>query len=99
MTPASKTRFEAVATEHGLSPSEFLRQVIETVSGEVDAPDQRPAKARREGKVTVRLGQEVRQALEREAQSQHVPGTKVIRMIKGGHTQMKQPIKSIYIGS
>ena len=43
VTPASKTRFEAVAAEHELSPSEFLRQVIETVSGEVYMPD---AKAR-----------------------------------------------------
>ena len=59
VAPASKTRFEAVAAEHGLTSSEFLRQVIETVSGAADFPDQRPTKARREGKVTVRLGQEV----------------------------------------
>lgn len=73
IAPTSKTRFEAVAAEHGLSPSEFLRQVIETVSGDADVPEQRPTKARREGKVTVRLGQEVRHALDVEARGQGVP--------------------------
>jgi antitoxin component of RelBE/YafQ-DinJ toxin-antitoxin module len=94
VTPASKTRFEAVAIEHGLSPSEFLRQVIETVSGEADAPDQRPTKARREGKVTVRLGQEVRQALEREAQTQHVPvSTWAGRLLTARVRSAPQPVK------
>ncbi|MGH1447078.1 MAG: plasmid mobilization relaxosome protein MobC [Cognatishimia sp.] len=94
ITPASKTRFEAVADEHGLSPSEFLRQVIETVSGEADAPDLKPTKARREGKVTVRLGQEVRQALEREAQTQHVPvSTWASRLLTARVRSAPQPVK------
>jgi Bacterial mobilisation protein (MobC) len=94
ITPASKTRFEAVAVEHGLSPSEFLRQVIETVSGEVDVAGRKPTKARREGKVTVRLGQEVRQALEREAQTQHVPvSTWASRLLTARVRSAPQPVK------
>ncbi len=94
ITPASKTRFEAVAAEHGLSPSEFLRQVIETVSGDVDIVDQKPTKARREGKVTVRLGEEVRQALEREAQSQHMPvSTWASRLLTARVRSAPQPVK------
>jgi antitoxin component of RelBE/YafQ-DinJ toxin-antitoxin module len=94
VAPASKTRFEAVAAEHGLSSSEFLRQVIETVSGEADLPDQKPTKALREGKVTVRLGQEVRQALEREAQTQHVPvSTWAARLLTARVRSAPQPVK------
>lgn len=94
ITPASKTRFEAVAGEHGLSPSEFLRQVIETVSGEADVAVRKPTKARREGKVTVRLGQEVRQALEREAQTQHVPvSTWASRLLTARVRSAPQPVK------
>lgn len=94
VTPASKTRFEAVAAEHGLTSSEFLRQVIETVSGEVDMPDEKPTKARREGKVTVRLGQGVRQALEREAQTQHVPlSTWAARLLTARVRSAPQPVK------
>jgi hypothetical protein len=32
-------RTRIAPAEHGLSPSEFLRQVIETVSGDVDVPE------------------------------------------------------------
>ncbi|WP_306115063.1 MULTISPECIES: plasmid mobilization relaxosome protein MobC [unclassified Roseovarius] len=93
VAPASKTRFEAVAAEHGLSPSEFLRQVIETVSGEADVPDQKQTKARREGKVTVRLGQGVRQSLEREAKSQHVPvSTWASRLLTARVRSAPQPV-------
>lgn len=93
VAPASKTRFEAVAAEHGLTSSEFLRQVIETVSGAADFPDQRPTKARREGKVTVRLGQEVRQALEREAQTQNVPvSTWASRLLTARVRSAPQPV-------
>lgn len=94
IAPASKTRFEAVAAEHGLSPSEFLRQVIETVSGDVDIVNQKPTKARREGKVTVRLGEGVRQALEREAQTQHVPvSTWAARLLTTRVRSAPQPVK------
>ena len=93
VAPASKTRFEAVAAGHGLTSSEFLRQVIETVSGEAELPDQRPTKARREGKVTVRLGQEVRQALEREAQTQNVPvSTWASRLLTARVRSAPQPV-------
>lgn len=94
IAPASKTRFEAVAAAHGLSPSEFLRQVIETVSGDVDVPDQKPTKARREGKVTVRLGEGVRQALEREGQTQQVPvSTWAARLLTARVRSAPQPVK------
>ncbi len=73
LSPASKTRLEAAAAEHGLTVSVFLRQMIDAVTGETEVPDQKPTKARREGKVTVRLGHEVRQELEAEAQTQHLP--------------------------
>lgn len=93
VAPASKIRFEAVAAEHGLTSSEFLRQVIETVSGEAELPDQRPTKARREGKVTVRLGQEVRQVLEREAQTQNVPvSTWASRLLTARVRSAPQPV-------
>ncbi|WP_211237067.1 hypothetical protein [Sedimentitalea nanhaiensis] len=42
------------------------------MSGDADVPEQRPTKARRAGKVTVRLGQEARRELEREARGQGV---------------------------
>lgn len=94
VAPASKTRFEAVAAEHGLTSSEFLRRVIETVSGEADVPDQKPTKARREGKVTVRLGEEVRQVLEREAQTQHVPISNwAARLLTARVRAAPQPVK------
>ncbi|MEP3329816.1 plasmid mobilization relaxosome protein MobC [Sedimentitalea sp.] len=93
ITPASKTRFEAAAAAHGLSPSEFLRQVIETVSGDAEVPDQRPNKARREGKVTVRLGQETRQALEAEARGQGVPvSTWAAKLLTARMRSAPQPV-------
>lgn len=93
IAPASKLRFEAAAAEHGLSPSEFLRQVIETVSGEVDVPEQKPTKARREGKVTVRLGQEVRQGLETEARGQGVAiSTWAARLLSARVLSAPQPV-------
>lgn len=69
--------------------------MIETVSGEADVPDQKPTKARREGKVTVRLGQDVRQALEREARSQHVPVSSwAARLLTARVRSAPQPVKS-----
>lgn len=73
VSPASKDRFEAVAGDHGLSPSEFLRVLIDEVSGEAEVPEKRQSKARREGKVTVRLGSRVRAQLEKDAREQGVP--------------------------
>ncbi|MDU9006884.1 plasmid mobilization relaxosome protein MobC [Sedimentitalea todarodis] len=93
IAPASKTRFEAVAAEHGLSSSEFLRQMIETVSGDADVPEPRPTKARREGKVTVRLGQETRRALEAEARGQGVPvSTWAARLLTARMRSAPQPV-------
>lgn len=94
VSPASKLRFQAVAAEHDLSPSEFLRQVIETVSGAVEAPDRMPTKALREGKVTVRLGEGVRLKLEREAKTQHVPtSTWAARLLTARMRSAPQPVQ------
>ncbi|WP_282129928.1 MobC family plasmid mobilization relaxosome protein [Roseobacter litoralis] len=94
VSPTSKIRFEAVAAEHGLSSSEFLRQMIETVSGDAEVPAQRPTKARREGKVTVRLGQEVRRDLEAEARGQGVPvSTWAAKLLAARVRSAPQPVK------
>ena len=93
VSPTSKLRFQAVAAEHDLSPSEFLRQVIETVSGAIEAPDRMPTKALREGKVTVRLGERVRLKLEREAKAQHVPvSTWAARLLTARMRSAPQPV-------
>lgn len=94
VSPASKLRFQAVAAEHDLSPSAFLRQVIETISGAVEAPDRMPTRALREGKVTVRLREEVRLKLEQEAQTQHVPtSTWAARLLTARMRSAPQPVQ------
>lgn len=94
VSPDSKARFEAVAAGHGLSPSEFLRQLIETVSGDADTSDSAPTKAKREGKLTVRVGRDVRSKIEREAKSQGVPpSTWAARIVTARALAAPQPIQ------
>ncbi|WP_120632593.1 MobC family plasmid mobilization relaxosome protein [Ruegeria sp. EL01] len=97
VSPTSKSRFEAVAAAHGVSPSEFLRQMVETVSDDAPAPETQhvyPPKARREGKVTVRLGMEVREMLAKEARGQHVPpSTWAARLLTARLRSAPQPVK------
>lgn len=92
--PELSDRLNAAAEREGLSASSFVRLMIEAVVGLEDDETPRPTKARREGKVTVRLGQEVRQALEREAQTQHVPvSTWASRLLTARVRSAPQPVK------
>ena len=94
VSPDSKARFEAVAAGHGLSPSEFLRQLIERVSGDAETTDNAPTKAKREGKLTVRLGKDVGGHIEREAKSQGVaPSTWAARILTSRARSAPQPVK------
>ncbi|MFK7944163.1 MAG: plasmid mobilization relaxosome protein MobC [Paracoccaceae bacterium] len=93
--PELADRLNAAAEREGLSASSFVRLMIEAVVGLEEDKSPRPTKARREGKVTVRLGQEVRQALEREAQTQHVPvSTWASRLLTARVRSAPQPVKS-----
>ncbi|MGY9046468.1 MAG: hypothetical protein ACKVKF_05220 [Rhodobacterales bacterium] len=59
----------------GLTTSGLLRLLLETVTEDADTPSAPPrlaSKARREGKVTVRLAEDVRAKLETEARGQGV---------------------------
>ncbi|WP_298921090.1 MobC family plasmid mobilization relaxosome protein [uncultured Roseobacter sp.] len=91
--PELADRLRAVAEREGLSDSSFVRVMIETVVGSEDGNLPKPTKARREGKVTARLGQEVRQALEREAKTQHVPvSTWASRLLTARVRSAPQPV-------
>lgn len=70
--PELAGRLNAAAEREDLSASSFVRLMIEAVVGSEEDSAPMPTKARREGKVTVRLGQEVRQGLEAEARGQGV---------------------------
>lgn len=92
--PELSDRLSAAAEREGLSASSFVRLMIEAVVGLEGDETPRPTKARREGKVTVRLGQEVRQALEREARSQHVPVSSwAARLLTARVMSAPQPVK------
>lgn len=91
--PELADRLRAAAERGGLSDSSFVKLMIETVVGSEESKLPRPTKARREGKVTVRLGQEVRQALEREAQTQNVPvSTWASRLLTARVRSAPQPV-------
>ena len=94
VSPDSKARFEAVAAEHGLTPSEFLRHLVETVSGDAEVPSSKPSQARREGKLTVRLEASVRAQIEREAKGQGVPpSTWAARILTARALSSPQPVQ------
>ncbi len=70
-----RAKLEAVAEEAGLTPSRLLRLLIENAVAGEEAPAEparRRSRARREGKVTVRLAEDVRSDLEAEAKGQGV---------------------------
>ncbi|WP_299869726.1 MobC family plasmid mobilization relaxosome protein [uncultured Roseobacter sp.] len=91
--PELADRLRAAAEREGLSDSSFVKLMIETVVGSEEGKLPRPTKARREGKVTARLGQEVRQSLEREAKSQHVPvSTWASRLLTARVRSAPQPV-------
>jgi len=94
LPPELSDRLNAAADREGLSASSFVRLMVEAVVGSEEDITPIPTKARREGKVTVRLGQEVRQALEGEAQTQHVPvSTWAARLLTARVRSAPQPVK------
>jgi len=75
LAPERHARLSALAAEQGQTVSVFLSRLIELVLEE-QAPQETPvtrrSRARREGKVTVRLAEDVRTALDTEAKGQGV---------------------------
>ena len=75
LQPERHAQLAALAASEGQTVSVLLRRLID-LALEADAPEpppsRRPSRARREGKVTVRLAADVRQDLEEEARSQGV---------------------------
>lgn len=75
LPPERHAQLAALAASEGQTVSVFLGRLIGLVLDEDEAappPSPPPSRARREGKVTVRLAADVRQALEDEAGSQGV---------------------------
>lgn len=71
--PDLRAQLEAVAADAGLTPSSLLRLLIENAVAGEDPPAEpagRRSRARREGKVTVRLATDVQTDLEIEAKGQ-----------------------------
>lgn len=97
LAPERHAQLKAAAELEGLTVSKYLGRLVDLVLEDVPRASERPefpTKARREGKVTVRLGQEVRQALEREAQTQHVPiSTWASRLLSARARSAPQPVK------
>ena len=97
LAPERHAQLKTAADAEGLTVSKYLGRLVDLVMEEVDPttdPLRLPTKARREGKVTVRLGQEVRQALECEAQTQHVPvSTWAARLLTARVKSAPQPVK------
>ncbi|WP_208353193.1 type II toxin-antitoxin system RelB/DinJ family antitoxin [Pseudaestuariivita rosea] len=71
---AAKARFETVAAENGLSPSDFLRLMIDQVTEGVVVSDNisEAAPVKRQDKVTVRLPSDVAGHLADDAKEQRV---------------------------
>lgn len=93
ISPELADRLRVAAGREELSESSFVRLLIETVVDSEVGNLPKPTRARREGKVTVRLGQEVRRALEREAQTQHVPvSTWASRLLTARVRSAPQPV-------
>lgn len=95
--PDVRARLEAVAADADLSVSAVLRLLINNaVQGQepMAQPDRPPTKARRKGKVTVRLTADVREALEKEARSQGVTiSTWAAALLAARMRQAPQPIQ------
>ena len=73
--PDLRASLEGVAEEAGLTTSGLLRLLIENVTEDADTPSAPPrlaSRARLDGKVTVRLAEDVRAKLETEARGQGV---------------------------
>ena len=97
VSSVAKSRLKAVAAESGLSPSDFLRLMIDQVTEGVDLPESAPAKpvVKRERKVTARLTEDVAAGLGAEAQGQGVaPSTWAASILMAKYREAPQPVKS-----
>lgn len=95
VTPDIRARLEAVAEETGLTVSGLLRVLVENVvDGEAPpAAERLPSRSRREGKVTVRLDKDVRDALDEEARERRVSvSTWAASMIRARYRGGPQPL-------
>lgn len=97
LAPERHAQLKAAAEAEGLTVSKYLGRLVDLVledASPAGVQSDVPTKARREGKVTVRLGQEVRQMLEREAQTQHVPVSSwAARLLTARVRSAPQPVK------
>lgn len=76
LAPERHAQLKAAAHAEGLTVSRYLGRLVDLGIEDVEPVAEKDGpqpKARREGKVTVRLGQEIRRELEREARGQGVP--------------------------
>ncbi|WP_299960832.1 MobC family plasmid mobilization relaxosome protein [uncultured Roseobacter sp.] len=96
LAPERHAQLKVAAEAEGLTVSKYLGRLVDLVLEDASPAEARsvvPTKTRREGKVTVRLGQEVRQVLEREAMSQHVPiSTWASRLLTARVRSAPQPV-------
>lgn len=94
LSPETMTRLKAAATEQGVTVSEFLRLLVAHVTEDV-SPERKPvSKARREGKLTVRIPLDARNALGREAKEQGVaPSTWAANVLTARLRSAPQPVK------
>lgn len=97
LDPQRHAQLKAAAAAEGLTVSRYLGRLVDLVledAGPVAEQTSVPTKARREGKVTVRLGQVVRQELEAEARGQGVPvSTWAARLLTARVRSAPQPVK------
>ena len=94
---AAKARFEAVAAENGLSPSDFLRLMIDQVTEGIVVPDNisEDAQVKRQQKVTVRLPRDVAGYLADDAKAQGVTAsTWAASILMAKFRGAPQPVKS-----
>lgn len=90
-------RLKAFARSQGVSSSEMLRNVVTVLLEGEELPPQRrdvSSKARREGKLTIRLGVDIRAEVEREARGQGVaPSTWGAHVVTARALSAPQPVQ------
>lgn len=97
ISKAAKARFEAVAAENGLSPSDFLRMIIDQVTEGIVVPDNisDEVQVKSRQKVTVRLPNDVAGHLADDAQRQGVrSSTWAASILIAKFRAAPQPMKS-----
>ena len=95
VSTVAKARFEAVAAENGLSPSDFLRLMIDQVTEDIEPKEDSKPRSRREAKVTVRLPKDVVVHLDNDALAQGVTSsTWAASILMAKFRDAPQPVKS-----